>query len=199
MADLIELVVGEGTEFKLLLETTPSKIKKALNSSMRSYVSPSSSFAMPFAREGNVSLFRFFRVYGSLSLKPLVFKFAMQSEELAKAYGTMLGFAIAHLGRENLPKEKLESFIKVCEKAVLQRAYPKLIESVGAAALILHTIKEKSPIPIPEVYNLERILYNSESLEQIVAAIKEIAKINSLISPRTNLAGRQWAYSQLQA
>ena len=196
MADLLELVVGEGTEFKLLLESAPANIKAILNSSIRSYTSPSSAFSGTFGRENNVNLFRFFRMYGKLSLKPLVLKLALQSEELAKSYGTMLGFAISYLSQENLSPEQLTSYLGLCEKAILQRASPKLIHDIGVASLTLHKIRQKSPIPIPEVQKLEVSLHTADSLEKIFAAINEIAKINSILSPRNK---NKWAYSQLPA
>lgn len=191
MADLLELVVGEGTEFKLLLESAPSNTKAVLNSTIRSYISPASAFG----RESNVNLFRFFRMYGKLQLKPLVLKLALQADELATAYGTMLGFAISHLCPENFTPEHLNAYFKICEKAILQRASHQLVNSIGLATLTLHKIKQKSPIPIPEVQALELALNNSTSLEQIAAVIKEIAKINSIINPRTSQINK-WAYSQ---
>ena len=198
MVELIELVVGEGTEFKLLLESAPANIKAILNSSIRSYTSPSSAFSSAFGRESNVNLFRFFRMYGSLPLKPLVLKFAMQSEELSKSYGAMLGFAIAHLSQENFTPVQLNSYFKLCEKAILQRASHQFMHQIGIASLTLHKIRQKSPIPIPEVQALEIALNNAVSPEQLVAAFKEIAKINSILNPRKSQISK-WAYSPLPA
>ncbi len=192
MADLIELLVGEGTEFKLLLESAPAELKGILNSSIRAYTSPGTSI-YTFGRESNTHLFRFFRMYGKLQLKPLVLKFALQSEGLAKSYGAMLGFAISHLAPENLSPEKLNSYLQLCEKAILQRASPELINNIGVGVLTLHKIKQKSPIPIPEVQALEVALHTSDSLEKMHSALREIAKINSIVNPRSV---NKWAYSQ---
>lgn len=199
MGDLLELIVGGSTEFKLLLEEAPAHIREIMCSGIQNYLRPHSNFLSSFFHESNTNLFKFQRLYSPLGLKPLIFKFAFQSEEYAKSYGSMLGFAIAHLIPENISKEELGSFMQICEKTILLRGSSQLIHSIGKAYLSLHSLKTKSPISLSEIKMIEENLHSSNSLDQISSAISEIAKINSISSPRTEAVFRKWHYSPLPA
>src|SRR3989344_6868811 len=181
---LLENMVGEGAEFKLVLEGTPSNIKRILNQTINDYITPKSVFQFSLTRETDVNVFKFFRAYKPLNLKPEVFEFATQSEELAKIYGIMLGFAITKLTAHNLAREEMAYYFKVCEKALLLRASKEIIELIGNATIALKELTVQSTIPEDEIEKLKNSLREANSLESIALVFREVEKVNRIANPR---------------
>jgi len=196
---LLENMVGEGAEFKLVLEGTTPNIKRILNQTINDYITPDSIFRFALTRETNVNVFRFFRSYKPLGLKPEVFEFAVQSEELSKVYGIMLGFAIANLTPRNLTREEMNHYFRVCEKAILLRANKETIELIGNAVLSLKDLSNENAAPSEEVEKLKNSLMGANSLESIALVYSEIEKVNRIANPRHAAGTKTWHYSPLRA
>jgi len=193
---LLEEMVGEGAEFKLIIEHSLPKYRQALNQTINDYVSPVHAFPFALAHETNANVFKFFRAYRPLSLKTEVFEFALQSEETAKIYGAMLGFAISKLTTENLTKEELNFYFRVCEKAVLLRSKKDGIELIGKTVVALRDIEEKKAISAEEIQRLKNSLSSANSVESVALVYREIEKVNRIVNPRTVATElNRWHYS----
>ncbi len=181
---LLENMVGEGAEFKLVLEATPPHVKRILNQTINDYIAPKNSFQFSLTRETDANVFKFFRAYRPLKLKPEVFEFSIQSEELAKVYGIMLGFAISKLTAHSLTREEMYNYFRVCEKAILLRANKETIELIGNAVLALNELRMQNTVPEDEVEKLKNSLGDANSLESLALVYKEVEKVNRIANPR---------------
>ncbi len=187
--------MGEGAEFTIILENTPEKIKRVLNQTINDYLTPQSMFGLSIARETNQNVFKFFRSYRPIILKPEVFEFALQNEELAKIYGVMLGFAIAKLTDYNLTKDELNYYFRVCEKAILLRAKKAHIELVGNAIIALKNLNVADSLSAEELVKLKNSLLEANSVDSFLLVYREIEKVNRIINPRYAAGTKTWHYS----
>ncbi len=188
--------MGEGAEFRLILDNTLPKIKKILNQTINSYINPESTFQFAgLTHETNADVFKFFRMHKPLNLKAEIFEFAVQSEELAKVYGIMLGFAIANLGQYNLTRDELNYYFRVCEKAILLRAKKETIELIGNTIIALKDMSAEAAIPDEEITKLKNSLKDANSVESIGLVYTEIEKVNRIANPRHISTRKTWHYS----